>query len=1081
MSGELPPAVARFIADAEPFQRGAGQAENAANKFGREADKAALSARRMGLAAKEAGEKAAAAQVLAAQAAEKAAKGMLKEAEAAKYAARAVRELERAELVQAAAAIATAEASEKAARAHHKQSEATRALARDANKAGNILTRSLAKGADMAEASLGQLGVTGQMSVAAVAAGLVALPLLGAAVGGAVTVGLGGALIGLGLYASKGSKRVQSELTLLKTEVAAEAKQISKPFEQTWVVIARSGRAAFKDLSPTLRASFAELAPEVSTFASQSAASMNELKPAISGVEHAASALMQDLGPQMPAIMHSLAGGVTAVTSAVEDNPEAITTMVQGLADTIRVGGEVIGVLTRIAAVMQRNKDAVMGFMMVANPFLGGLTQIGKALGGETTPEAAAAGRAVETLRLALQQAGTTAATVPSPTAQVAAAWRVAGNASAAMEERVKSLNDALNAYFNPAMNVLSATNDMKAALAASNKVLKDGKSSALDRSQALEAQLAPMGAYVQGQLALNKVVTLTDKGFRKQFGALVGLAKGSKEGKNALDGLVGSMGGTITRAKGATTIIDRYGNKIKVLPSGKVTFIDAKTAAADAKLKTTKGNLEALKNKQPVVKAKTSQATGALATVQNLLASIQNKTVTVTTKVINPGSGASAREFHGVYRGGLMTPRGVIRRDGGGPVHGPGTETSDSIPALLSNNEYVINAKSTRKHLSLIEAINADRLAEGGMAGVHYRAAGGKVTTVGGVAVSTAQWRNLGLQLGKDFLKAMTGSKSEIASMDRRLEKAIAKLFAGKRTSLDNKLIAYLDRNSSRMEALAVRRDAASKALAAGKQYAGELAGSARSYAGLSGLDGPTSGAQIRQGLQMKLSGIVQFGNVLKALGKRGLSKSLLRQVMDMGPEDGTKYGQMLLSADKGTFKDINAVQAAIDSSSRALGRSGADMLYDAGKMAGKGFLTGLQAQIKGLDKVMDHLALRMSKALKKSLHIKSPSQLPAIRQAGAMTVAGVAAGMTSNMGVIDLAAERMVRRLAQPRIRPVVPVLAPGRRSPSGQPGGGVPRLEVRVYLDGREIRASVQQESLRYNRRNANNGLSLSRGSG
>ena len=47
----------------------------------------------------------------------------------------------------------------------------------------------------------------------------------------------------------------------------------------------------------------------------------------------------------------------------------------------------------------------------------------------------------------------------------------------------------------------------------------------------------------------------------------------------------------------------------------------------------------------------------------------------------------------------------------GGGHIFGPGTGTSDSIPARLSHGEYVINAASTAKHLPLIHAINDDRL----------------------------------------------------------------------------------------------------------------------------------------------------------------------------------------------------------------------------------------------------------------------------------------------------------------------------------------------------------------------------------
>lgn len=43
-----------------------------------------------------------------------------------------------------------------------------------------------------------------------------------------------------------------------------------------------------------------------------------------------------------------------------------------------------------------------------------------------------------------------------------------------------------------------------------------------------------------------------------------------------------------------------------------------------------------------------------------------------------------------------------------GGPVRGPGTETSDSIPALLSNGEFVVNAKAARKHYGLLDWLNS-------------------------------------------------------------------------------------------------------------------------------------------------------------------------------------------------------------------------------------------------------------------------------------------------------------------------------------------------------------------------------------
>lgn len=53
-----------------------------------------------------------------------------------------------------------------------------------------------------------------------------------------------------------------------------------------------------------------------------------------------------------------------------------------------------------------------------------------------------------------------------------------------------------------------------------------------------------------------------------------------------------------------------------------------------------------------------------------------------------------------------------------GGLVRGPGTGTSDSIPAMLSNGEYVVNARAAGPNLGLLEAINSGRDPRGAMKG---------------------------------------------------------------------------------------------------------------------------------------------------------------------------------------------------------------------------------------------------------------------------------------------------------------------------------------------------------------------------
>lgn len=68
-----------------------------------------------------------------------------------------------------------------------------------------------------------------------------------------------------------------------------------------------------------------------------------------------------------------------------------------------------------------------------------------------------------------------------------------------------------------------------------------------------------------------------------------------------------------------------------------------------------------------------------------------------------------------------------TIVRAEGGIVYGPGTSTSDSIPARLSNGEYVIKASSVQRYgKSFFDGLNAQRFATGGYVGVGGGGGGG-------------------------------------------------------------------------------------------------------------------------------------------------------------------------------------------------------------------------------------------------------------------------------------------------------------------------------------------------------------------
>ena len=97
------------------------------------------------------------------------------------------------------------------------------------------------------------------------------------------------------------------------------------------------------------------------------------------------------------------------------------------------------------------------------------------------------------------------------------------------------------------------------------------------------------------------------------------------------------------------------------------------------------------------------------------------------TLKAIIPSFGKNkenvASNGNDMYEGANLD--GFLKFNTGGPVFGAGTATSDSIPAMLSNGEYVINAKQTDKYRGVLEAINSGRplpgFKTGGEVGKHY------------------------------------------------------------------------------------------------------------------------------------------------------------------------------------------------------------------------------------------------------------------------------------------------------------------------------------------------------------------------
>ncbi|NUP37003.1 MAG: hypothetical protein HOY76_08290 [Streptomyces sp.] len=113
--------------------------------------------------------------------------------------------------------------------------------------------------------------------------------------------------------------------------------------------------------------------------------------------------------------------------------------------------------------------------------------------------------------------------------------------------------------------------------------------------------------------------------------------------------------------------------------------------------------SLNTVKGRRPTISASNGGVLSAVRRAQSWINSIHGRSVTVTATV-NAVVNASAkiRSWLGFAHGGMVrgyAAGGPIRGfPGGGQVRGPGTGTSDSILARLSNGEFVVRAAVVRR-----------------------------------------------------------------------------------------------------------------------------------------------------------------------------------------------------------------------------------------------------------------------------------------------------------------------------------------------------------------------------------------------
>lgn len=976
--------------------------------------------------------------------------------------------------------------------------DAARGLAGELPGLGRRLG-SVGGSAEDAASALGRGGgMSGAMGIAAGVLALELLPALGAAVPMLAGAGVAAGTLALGFHGVGDAIKASGD----KKKYAEELKKLAPPARAfTTALVGLKGQFSGlgKQIQAVMLPGFTQAVKSAGPVVKILSGSMKDMGKVFGDAAAGAGRLMKEGGFQK-----DFAANLKLGTGFVKGMTSSLGPLVRSLLSFGAASGPTLKAFTSglsgllgkggggLAGMFEGLKTGIGGTATLLNGFFGAVNRILPALGrfsGETAralgPLSGAlfdfAGKAVST---SLDGLGVAMKWLSPLFHDFAFGVKSVTNVLSIIGPTIKGTAAAIFGSFMPAF---SSVDKARGPMQRLNDTILRNKGAIQEFSRQFGNVMITISGAVISQLPnvikafrLMSTATLTAfdvivSGAAKAFGWIPGLGGKLKSANREFDHFKNTfIGGLHDAEQGARNFAAQVAprlaaNKLRM----NIDNWNSQIATAKAKLKTVPAS------KQAALKATIADLEAKVRRARAEIDSVKGKTVGIgvyTTKYFK-----TVQQGPSIVGITKRAQGGPVGFPGGGPVRGPGTGTSDGVPLMASNGEYVINARSTSKYRSLIEAINADRLSVGGgMAGAGSAAARGLVSgmaagtsgvTAGARSMAAAvsagvraelqiaspskKMRALAQDIGRGLIVGLIGSRDKIKATAADLAKDIRTAFSGRKES---GLLKMVDKQTRRLQDLASQRDKLTARIAAARQFASDVTAHTRESVGLANLGmepEQVSAGSIKAGLSGKLAQLRQFTRYIDILGKKGLNKSLLRQILNMGPDAGYAYASALVGADKATFKSINSLQSQLDSSSDKLGKLGADRLYDAGKNAGKGFLKGLEGQQKDIEKLMLKIAQGMQKAIKKALGIRSPSTVMA--KLGTFSTQGLARGLVAGLPALDSALGTVAGRVAD--TRPAI-----GRPAVVGRRGGVVVNITVQAgpasdpHAVAREVRTML-----------------------
>jgi flagellar biosynthesis chaperone FliJ len=158
--------------------------------------------------------------------------------------------------------------------------------------------------------------------------------------------------------------------------------------------------------------------------------------------------------------------------------------------------------------------------------------------------------------------------------------------------------------------------------------------------------------------------------------------------------------------------------------------------------------------------------------------------------------------------------------------------------------------------------------------------------------------------------------------------------------------------------------------------------------------------------GLEKQIAETTEFASAVQRLRDLGLSDQMYKELLARGPA-ALPFMQELLASGQDGVDFINNLGSDLDAAAGSLGKTASEELYQAGVDMAQGLVNGLKKEQEALEKLMDKLADRIVKTLKKKLGIKSPSTV--FEKIGQQSDEGLAKGLKKYSDLVEKSAENV------------------------------------------------------------------------